>query len=78
MTDFAAYTDMLDRAGIAWERASADPGYDLPPHLQRRAAHIVDVRASDADASPNVGWGGFYASAYFDADGALIAIGAWE
>lgn len=78
MTDFAAYTEMLDRAGIAWHRTSGEGDDDLPEHLERRVAHVVDVRADDGGASPNVGWGGFYTSAYFDADGALLAIGVWE
>lgn len=78
MTDLQAITVMLARAELAW---SIEPtrnsdatagGRRLPPGT------TITVSRVDDDTPRMFGYFGFYAEFYFDAEGALVGMGAWE
>jgi hypothetical protein len=79
MTDLQTTTAMLARAGIGFEiettrengTASAN-GSELP-----RGMTLTTTRV-DEDTKRSFGYYGFYCELYFDSDGALVGVGAWE
>lgn len=68
MTDRETILSILDRAGVVYEEGGecvANPG---------GSTTVIEAKVGDK----NLGYSGFLSYLYFDADGALLAVGAWE
>lgn len=77
MNDKQTLIAMLDRAGIAYEDDGQEVTIPEVPYLDDNEKYIYDDEGRIAQG-PNRGYSGFLSRAFFDADGNLIAWGAWE
>jgi hypothetical protein len=91
VTDLDVLRAMLGRAGVIFteERRTPDPAHpylaDVPAGTTLEVEEGRDLDAEDdhaVAAGPprprNYGYSGFSAEFYFDEDGALVGVGAWE
>jgi hypothetical protein len=69
-TDRDTLKAMLDRAGIVYKEAPADPRWDRVGPTK-----IIVV---EGEGPNNLGYSSFETSFFFNEDGALLAMGAWE
>jgi len=77
MTDLEAIALMFKRAGVRCEYESPTRADNAGVRPVPTGATIVTCRA-DPDTPNTYGYLGFFTALYFDADGALVGIGAWE
>ena len=74
MTDLQTIVVMFGRAGIEYTIAPTRDS-NTPP---LPAGMTVTVARADEDTPRIFGYLGFFAEFYFDADGVLLGVGAWE
>lgn len=78
MTDIDTFLGMLERAGVVYTvRAVSVIAEDELQQVYGLKAHRA-VRVQSEDSLNNIGFHGFYSESFFDIDGALLAVGAWE
>ena len=79
MTDLQTITAIFARArlGISIDTTRETDGASANGDELPRGMTLTAARADD-DTPRHFGYLGFYAELYFDVDGALVGIGAWE
>ena len=75
MSEFEAFTAMLKRAGVVFTEKIGPSDWNVPWASQ--CVMILTV-CEDRGSTTNIGHSGFYTELFWDADGQLLGIGAWE
>ena len=75
MSEFEAFTAMLKRAGIVFTEQPGPSDLNVPWASQCVMILRID---QDYNSSVNIGYTSFYTELFWDADGQLLGMGAWE
>lgn len=78
MTDLQAVTAMFARASIGFEMSTTREGLASANNRPLPPGTTVTVARVDDETQRSFGYFGFYAELYFDDEGALVGVGAWE
>ena len=70
MSDFQIMTEMLAKANVVFSIEPAEARTTIPHHQS--------IRVGAYDGPNNYGYTGFWSVMFFDAEGNLVGVGAWE
>ena len=75
MTELETFQFMLERAGVFWTMTPGPTNVNV--QWRDRCHHILRV-STERTSPSNLGYTGFYTEFFWDIDGNLLGMGAWE